>query len=295
MTDRKNILVLYHANCTDGFTAAWAAWQKLRDSAEYLPATYQSGEVFDVAGREVYFLDYCPEPEELQSYAKLAGSIVVLDHHKSSEEACRQSFEFTCRRFELFFDMNRSGAAMAWDYFHPGVRRPALVNYVEDRDLWRWKLPESRTVNAALSSYPHSAFAEWSMLVNVVEMNLATIVREGRAIERSRAIDIAAYKANAMRGSFAGHKGVPIVNVAGNIVSDLLNELVTDNLFAVGWSQMSDGVFRYSLRSKGDFDVAAIAARFGGGGHKNAAGFSSQFPPWVAGKVLPSPILERAR
>lgn len=286
MTDRKHILVLYHANCTDGWTAAWAAWKKLGDSAEYLPATYQSGEVFDVAGREVYFLDYCPEPEELQSYVKLAGSIVVLDHHKSSEEACKQRFEFssvawdTCHRFDLFFDMNRSGAAMAWDYFHPEEKRPALVNYVEDRDLWRWALPDSRTISAALSSYAHGDFESWYTLVNTCENSRNILIREGQAIERGRAIDIAAYKKNAMRGDFAGYKDVPIVNVAGNIVNELLNDLATEDFFAVGWSQMSDGVFRYSLRSIGDFDVAAIALKWGGGGHKNAAGFNSKYPPW---------------
>lgn len=291
MTDRKHILVLYHANCTDGWTAAWAAWKKFGDSAEYLPATYQSGEVFDVAGREVYFLDYCPEPHELQNYRNFAESIVVLDHHKSAKEAC-DKFDFSsffwdtpnppCSRFDRFFDLARSGAHMAWDYFHPGKECPALVDYVEDRDLWRWLLPHSRTISSALSSYAHGDFALWSSLADQIDFDGDDLINEGRAIERVRAIDIAAYKQNSMRGSFAGHQNVPIVNVAGNIVSEVLNELATKDFFAVGWSQMSDGVFRYSLRSKGDFDVAAIAARFGGGGHKNAAGFSSPLPPWAA-------------
>jgi phosphoesterase RecJ-like protein len=36
--------------------------------------------------------------------------------------------------------------------------------------------------------------------------------------------------------------------------------------------EVQDGRYRVSLRSKGDINVAAIAAQFGGGGHKNAAG-----------------------
>lgn len=276
MTPRKNILVLYHAHCTDGWTAAWTAWKKFGDTAEYLPATYQSGEVFDVEGREVYFLDYCPEPKALASYVELARIVLVLDHHKSAAETCA---EFSC----CCFDMGRSGAAMAWDYFHPDVKRPLLVNYVEDRDLWRWVLPDSRTISAALSSYAHGDFELWQKLVDLCEniVDRSVLYREGRAIERSRAVDIAACKRNAMRGDFAGYKNVPIVNASVNI-SEVLNELATKDFFAVGWSQLSNGVFRYSLRSVGDFDVAAIAARFGGGGHKNAAGFSSALPPWAA-------------
>lgn len=41
---------------------------------------------------------------------------------------------------------------------------------------------------------------------------------------------------------------------------------------------------KVSLRSRGTVDVSAIAVRFGGGGHKNAAGFSSQEP---IDKILP--------
>jgi phosphoesterase RecJ-like protein len=32
------------------------------------------------------------------------------------------------------------------------------------------------------------------------------------------------------------------------------------------------GIYRTSLRSKGDVNVAKVAERFGGGGHRNAAG-----------------------
>lgn len=43
--------------------------------------------------------------------------------------------------------------------------------------------------------------------------------------------------------------------------------------------QVESGVVRGSLRSRGSVDVAAIAASFGGGGHHNAAGFTSREGP----------------
>jgi phosphoesterase RecJ-like protein len=39
--------------------------------------------------------------------------------------------------------------------------------------------------------------------------------------------------------------------------------------------QQRDGRFKVSLRSRGDHDVAAVAAHFGGGGHRLASGFTS--------------------
>lgn len=40
--------------------------------------------------------------------------------------------------------------------------------------------------------------------------------------------------------------------------------------------QQRDGRFKVSLRSRGDHDVAAVAASFGGGGHRLAAGYTSK-------------------
>ena len=36
--------------------------------------------------------------------------------------------------------------------------------------------------------------------------------------------------------------------------------------------ELKDGLIKYSLRSKGAVDVCEIAQKFGGGGHKMAAG-----------------------
>lgn len=40
--------------------------------------------------------------------------------------------------------------------------------------------------------------------------------------------------------------------------------------------EQKDGKFKFSLRSKGDLDVSTIATFYGGGGHKNAAGFTEK-------------------
>jgi len=54
------------------------------------------------------------------------------------------------------------------------------------------------------------------------------------------------------------------------------------------FKECSPGVYRTSLRSKGDVNVAKIAEQFGGGGHRNAAGCTLQ-GSWdeVEQKVIP--------
>lgn len=273
MTERKPILVVYHGECSDGWTAAWTAWKKLGDTAEYLGAQYRPTDVFDVDDREVYILDYCPTRPELLDYKKRAKSLTVIDHHKTAEARCH-GLDF------CIFDMNRSGAGMSWDYFHPNVPRPRLINFVEDRDIWRWAYPESRTVTAVLFSYEHGNFQLWSDLVDRIENELPAIMQIGEALERADAISVKGCKEHSMLAKFAGYHDVPVVNASGTNISDLLNQLAPDNYFAVGWYQRSNGTFKYSVRSKGDFDAAKFAERFGGGGHKGASAFVSASPPW---------------
>ena len=43
--------------------------------------------------------------------------------------------------------------------------------------------------------------------------------------------------------------------------------------------QQRDGRFKVSARSRGDHDLATVAAAFGGGGHRLAAGYTSEHGP----------------
>ena len=55
---------------------------------------------------------------------------------------------------------------------------------------------------------------------------------------------------------------------------NILISLATVRL-AIFMREQEDGKFKFSLRSKGDLDVSSVAISFGGGGHKNASGFSA--------------------
>jgi hypothetical protein len=145
-----NPLILFHANCTDGFTAAWVAWRAFNRQADIHPCSYGDPPP-DVGGREVYVVDFSYPRPVLEEMAQRAAFLRVLDHHKTAEEALR-GLPY-CQ-----FDMTRSGARLAWDYWHPGLPPPPLVAYVEDRDLWRWRSraakqsPRSRTRSSGTSS-----------------------------------------------------------------------------------------------------------------------------------------------
>ncbi len=149
---------------------------------------------------------------------------------------------------------------------------------MEDRDLWRKALPESDTINAWISTIPFD-FKAWDnahadMAQDSVETgdHLRGARIQGKAVEAKIANYIAEVRKNARRFDFEGFN-VPLVNAPQVDISELVHALTDGEAFAMGWWQDSRGIFNYSLRSVGDFDVSELAKRHGGGGHKNAAGF----------------------
>jgi oligoribonuclease NrnB/cAMP/cGMP phosphodiesterase (DHH superfamily) len=167
------------------------------------------------------------------------------------------------------FDLNRSGAGLAWDFFNPGVPRPDLINRIEDRDLWRFAYPDTRAVQAAVFSYPYD-FDTWDLLF---KCNLETLRLEGEAIERKHFKDIGELIEVVTRPmTIAGHT-VPMANLPYTLTSDAGHKLAAGKPFAgCYWDTPAGRVF--SLRSTDEgLDVSAIAKQYGGGGHRNASGF----------------------
>nr|BFD64815.1 DHH family phosphoesterase [Bdellovibrio sp. HM001] len=264
-------LVLYHYPCTDGFGAAYCAWKKFGDDAEYRPIHLdQRGMAVVEEGRDVFVLDYCFSRDVLIEIHKKSRSVTVLDHHiTTAKESADLPF--------VQLSMNKSGAGMAWDYFHPGSDCPPVLKAVEDRDLWRFSLEGTREICAYLDTLDLN-FNVWDKTV----MEGAEQARkQGRAILQYQEKLIKQICACAMVVDILGHSQVPMVSsqILASEVGNRLLDIFPDAPFAIVFYQRGDGKWKYSLRSHSDrADVEAIASRFGGGGHRNAAGFVLSSP-----------------
>lgn len=178
------------------------------------------------------------------------------------------------------FDMRRSGAQLAWDFFHRRHRmdaRPKLVDYIADRDLWEFELEHSRAIAAAVFSRPFD-FPTWNEIAADMEDNSGfdVLATEGYAIERKQQKDIAdLLKATRREMTIGGHR-VPVANVPYFMASDAGHIMAEVQPFAATYTDGADGQRRFSLRSyPGAEDVSKIASSYGGGGHARAAGFQT--------------------
>ena len=263
------IHVLYHGSCDDGFGAAWCAWKHFGDEATYTPVKYGDPVPDMPLGAVVYILDFSYPRDDLERLAERC-KVVVLDHHKTSQE------DLAGLPFAIF-DMERSGAGMAWDYFRGPAGRPPLIAAIEDRDLWRFALPGTKRISSGLRSYPMD-FDLWDRLMYAT----GNLEQEGEAIERyiQRLCENLAEDAHIEEWP---EGPVFVVNAPGQLTSELADYLLDTTLryhygnqvlFVAAYKDMADRRL-WSLRSRGDFDVGEVAKARGGGGHKNAAGFRS--------------------
>lgn len=290
-------LCIYHGNCDDGFAAAWCVRAALGDEVEFYPGVYQK-EPPPHAGRDVIFVDFSYKRPVLDRMLAAANSIIILDHHKTAQEdladiakpppfkvwresAWNGRLSRTIRMTALF-DMERSGATLAWDYFigdgHDAGWPPVTAHkyrkffdYIEDRDLWRKQKPNGDEFTIALRSYKQD-FTVWELLIR---QGVESLIEEGIGIQRYYRQRVEELKRSAYE-TFLNDHPIWIANAPYFAASEVAGELAERGLaFGACYFEVEQGRFQYSLRSRGDFDVSTVARLFGGGGHKNAAGFTS--------------------
>lgn len=280
----KPLIISHGPHCTDGFASSWSAWRKFGDQAEYMSANYGDapprGEA--VAGRDVYILDFSYPRDVLLAMSRMANRVVVLDHHASAQ---KDLGDLTAPNLMILFRMDISGARMAWEYFHPETTPPWLIDFVEDRDLWRHKLLNSKEVSAAIASYPFEfeLWNKWHGYGNGIlgsEQDkhagalswMDVLAQEGTAILRYQRQQVEKQIANASEREIGGHKVLAVC--ATHLISEIAGALAVGRPFGATFFVDQQGREVWSLRSSEDgIDVSEVAKKLGGGGHKHSAEF----------------------
>lgn len=253
--------VLYHANCFDGTGAAYAAWTRLGDeNVEYLPVQYGSEPPEMEAGSNIYIVDFSYSKETLQAIRDRASTLVVLDHHKTAAEAL-EGFP------GAIFDMKKSGAVLAWEYFQEGCLVPTLLEHIQDRDLWTWLLKDTKPIMAAMELYK-SDFRMFDMLSPPALKRIGESKLQFDQLELDNAAKkcvITTFPRTQFRCAFLN---------ANHLISEVGNRLSTDLDvdFSLSYFIDKSGDVIFSFRSIGGFDVSVLAKSWGGGGHRNASG-----------------------
>lgn len=292
----KPDLVIYHGGgCADGFGAAWACWRRWGDAVTFHAANYGAPPP-DVAGKHVLIVDFSYKRPVLEEMGAIAASIIILDHHETAQEdlaefvypvpdvltlqnaraALADLDDFAFPRVFADFDMKRSGARMAWEFCFPDAEVPLLLRLIEDRDLWLFRYDATRPFATWLRAEPFS-FERWSEIDLALDAPYGNdIMREAEAMQRFHDEKVREIASFARYEQLGEHRPL-VVNCPPMFASEVGNLLLEQHPDApFSMTYFDSGTKRLlSLRSTADrIAVSTIAARYGGGGHRNAAGFS---------------------
>ena len=260
--------VIYHDNCIDGFAAAYTAWKRFGTDAQYIPMKF--GVFLENAVREgdsVYIFDINFPPHFLLNWYDKAEHISLYDHHETHAN------EMLRLPFDVGIDLNECGATLAHKLFFPVEDVPPLLEYVRDRDLWKWELKDSKPINTYIASTPFS-FMAWEILEHSMKDEMEEIVIAGQSMLNYQETLISQAVKSSYINRFLGYD-VPMVN-SSILQSEIGNALLEDYpeaSFAVVYNVLSNGMKKYSLRSEpGRLDVGCLAKEYGGGGHTYSSG-----------------------
>lgn len=275
-------LCIYHGDCFDGFTAAWVIWKRFNGDVRFHKGVYGQEPPLELCtNRDVFLLDFCYKPDDVEKILGVCQQLQIIDHHKTAHDEMfalraklqeeKKMLEFS--RFFFEYDVYSSGAGLAWNWFFQNQAAPMNLLHIQDRDLWQFKLQGTREIHAAMGSY-HFEFKIWDELMN---RNAASLISEGECILRKQKIDINLLISKATRKMGIHGWTVPVTNAPFFLGSELCAITCQGEPFSAYY--YDSPLYReFGLRSDDQgIDVGEIAQVFGGGGHKHASGFRLSF------------------
>ena len=203
----------------------------------------------------------------------------MLDHHITAKD---ELSHLIGQSVNGVFDMKRAACQIAWDYFFPDLQRPWFVDYVADRDLWNWELPLSNEINAGFTRLELFTLPNCDEIEKLYHGTISrqSVIDAGRKsldetqmiFKRLELLKMDVY----FEGYFAVFAVCPFGELRSEYASFLLDKFPKYQLAMIYDYKPETTQVNISLRSRRNddrtVDVASLAQRYDGGGHKNAAG-----------------------
>ncbi|XP_004515253.1 uncharacterized protein [Cicer arietinum] len=318
--------ILYHYPCPDGVFSALAAHLYFKATSLFSPlffpnTVYNPLRIEDLPLSEItdlYLLDFVGPPGFVQEISTKVPRVIVLDHHKTALESLSSDTSLGENVIKVI-DMERSGATIAFDYFkeklvnpdvgvvvnQPSVlgefeRARQLFKYIEDVDLWRWRLQNSKAFSSGLKdlNIEFDARINPSLFDQLLSLDLDSVISQGMVSlsHKQKLIDDClskSYEIALGNGAYGRCLAVNADAALSELRSELGHQLATKSqklklrgIGAVVYNVPeleNDQKLKISLRSLDNEDTTPISQEFGGGGHRNASSFllkSKEFTQW---------------
>lgn len=263
--------LIYHKACPDGFGSAYVAWKVLGNDCAYMPQAYYEAPP-TIKNASILVCDFSFDYKTTRKLIKNNNKFYNIDHHQTAFD----NLDKLDDKYKMF-DINHSGIYLTWKYFFPDKPLPRFAQYIEDYDLWQFKYPETKPFMLALNEITFN-FESWKKLEN--EEYLNELIKKGKILEsyQKKMIQIIC-RASTIKSQKFDDKIYNVAYVNTNLFKNEVGNKLVDNPdcdFSVVYNyDDAKNLTKFSLRSiDSKTDVSQISQIFGGGGHRNAAGYT---------------------
>lgn len=285
MIDDKHTILIYHHDDNDGCCAAAVAgnyydWNKFAIkfvAINYGKESWSQEEIG--AAEKVWLLDFTSD--KMDEFIEACGpKLIWIDHHKTAMEKFPDLLNSSS--IPGIRSIEKAACVLTWEYTHPeSISPPAAVAYIGDKDMWKFEYLETRAFSAGFSLMVKTPDdTVWGVLLgSEYEETVNKMISIGELLLEAQNYRIQKAFERGVDCTFHNWKA-RLVNTTGNISE--LGEFICrkpEYDLAIMWQAVEDMVV-FSLRSDSGNpdspDCAEIAQQYGGGGHRNAAGFQKR-------------------
>lgn len=276
------IKCFYHSEDLDGFCSG--AIVKLHSpEAVLIPAAYND----DVSsllsqvnpGDTVIVVDFFFGVASMCRLAEVC-ELIWIDHHLTAINACEAAgISFFGRQ-----EVGKAACELLWEFLFPTTPTPLAIALLGRFDVWDHSDPRTIPFQfgmRAKDTDPRSdaAMDMWRQLFNGDQDLLDHILEIGKEVFRyQQQHDRKYFQQFGYTGRFLD---LPAVFLNRGIAGSLAFVDCDPKLLKVSYCRTKDGKWKVGLYSDNpEIDCGSLAARFGGGGHRGAAGFVCDVLPF---------------
>lgn len=274
------MIVLYHHDDLDGQCSAAQIKEVMEKvtanpirciAVQYSGITWIKEEIEEAD--EIYVLDFTFS--DMETLAEIAGQkLIWIDHHKTAMEEHKELWDSNIPGKR---DIAKAASQLTWEYLKSDQPLPTAVEYISRKDVWQFgdKKEEISAFTEACQILIHSPEdKDWKDLLsssNNGKEKVELYLRVGHALADVQKVRIEKAFERGTDINFHGLRA-RLINTTSD-ASDIGEYVYQKPEYdiAVMWKIVNDMV-QVSLRSNST-DCAEIAQKYGGGGHRGAAGF----------------------
>jgi oligoribonuclease NrnB/cAMP/cGMP phosphodiesterase (DHH superfamily) len=224
----------------------------------------------------VVIVDYSLALEDMERILGHA-EVIWIDHHVTALERLGEAMADVPGRRSI----DEAGCVLTWMSFFPDLPMPKAVVYIGDRDIWRHAHAETRPFGEGfyqLEADPKND-GLWEPLLDDDPALVDQLIADGKKLYSARMhATKQTIESYGFEVQFEGHRTLAVNDPGTGDMGELIRqsgyEIAYCFVETVRNSRRQTFVTLYSA----EVDVSVIARKYGGGGHRGAAGFAFERP-----------------